>query len=83
MTNLDGFFTKFPNHMTDQYKPMTDYKPLKKVVNNTGKLFTPQKGPKSKPQSSIINQNVDIKVNASTYKNALSYTTYNLSAVSS
>ncbi|RNA17476.1 hypothetical protein BpHYR1_024365 [Brachionus plicatilis] len=81
MANVDGFFSKFPGHMTDQYKPMSNYKPVKRVVNSSGKLFTPQKGPKSKPQSSVINYNVGIKVNSSNFKNALNYNTYNLSAV--
>lgn len=82
MTNLDGFFTKFPNHMQDPFHPITDYKPIKKVVNSSGKLFTPQQGPKSKPQSSIINQNISVKINSNNFKKADSYATYNLKAVS-
>lgn len=82
MANVDGFFSKFPAHVTDQYKPLSNFKPVKRVVNSSGKLFTPQKGPKSKPQSSVINYNVAIKVNSNNFKNALSYNTYNLSAVS-
>ncbi len=37
MGNQDGFFTKFPGHQQDPFHPITDYKPLKKVVNNSGK----------------------------------------------
>lgn len=82
MGNNEGFFTKFPSHMNDQWKPVTEYKPIQKVVNSSGKLFTPQKGPKSKPQTSVINHNVAIKVNSQTYRNAQNYSTYNLPSVS-
>lgn len=82
MGNLEGFFTKFPNHLQEPYNPHTDYKPSKKIVNNSGKLFTPQQGPKSKPQTSIINQNITVKINANNFKKADSFATYNLRAVS-
>ena len=82
MGNKEGFFTKFPEHKTDPWKPMTEIKPIKKIVNNSGKLFTPQQGPKSKRTTSVINQNVHLRVNAKTYKQAQNYATYNLSAVS-
>lgn len=81
MGNLDGFYTKFPGHMTDPWHAVNDYKPIKKIVNNTGKLFTPQQGPKSKPQESVINKNVKIHVNSKNFKNAMSYSAYNLPAV--
>lgn len=80
--NYAGTFTEFPKHQPDPWKVMTDYKPIKRIVNNSGKLFTPQQGPKSKPQTSVINQNVGIKVNAKTYKSATTYATYNLPALS-
>ena len=67
----DGCFTKFPEYSTDLYKPITDYKPLKRVVNNSGKMFFPHEGPKSIPQVSVINYNVGIKVNQNTYKDAI------------
>ncbi len=82
MGNFDGFFTKFPNHMQDPWHPQNDYKPSKKIVNNSGKLFTPQQGPKSKRQSSIINQNIRVKINSTNFKKADSYATYNLPALS-
>jgi hypothetical protein len=82
MGNMDGFINKYPPHLDDPYKGKGDYKPLKRIVNNSGKLFTPQQGPKSKPQTSVINQNVAIKVNAKTFKTASNYATYKLNAVS-
>ena len=82
MGNLDGFINKFPGHKDDPYKPMTNYNPIKKIVNSSGQLFTPQQGPKSKPQESIINYNIAVKVNPNTYKDSLSYNTYNLKALS-
>lgn len=82
MANVDGFFTKFTPHMDDPWKPFVDSTPPKKVVNNTGKLFTPQQGPKSKRQTSVINYNVGVKVNANNYRQAHKFSTYNLGAVS-
>lgn len=80
--NKDGCFSKYPNHSDDKYAPMTDYKPLKRVVNNSGKLFTPQQGPKSIRQPSVINYNVLVKVNPKTYRQANKFSTYNLNLVS-
>lgn len=80
--NKDGCFTKFPSHMDDQYKGNLEYKPAKRVVNNSGKLFYPQQGPKSRPQNSVINYNVALKVNSSNYRQVSNYSTYNLKAVS-
>jgi hypothetical protein len=67
--------------MDDQYKGNLEYKPSKRVVNNGGKLFYPQQGPKSRPQNSVINYNVALKVNRSNYRTNTGYSTYNLSAV--
>lgn len=82
MGNLDGFINPFPNHKGDLYKSKVEYEPIKKIVNNSGKLFTPQQGPKTKPQESVINYNIGVKINRSNYKDAMSHNTYNLSAVS-
>ena len=68
--------------MDDQYKGNLEYKPSKRVVNNSGKLFYPQMGPKSRPQNSVINYNVALKVNSSNYRQNLSYSTYNFKTVS-
>ncbi len=81
MLNLDGFINKFPAHKDDPYKPFTNYNPIKKIVNSSGKIFTPQQGPKSKPQESVINYNIGVKINPNTYKDAYDYHTYNLRAV--
>lgn len=80
MGNLEGFINPFPGHKDEPYKPMTDYKPIKRIVNNSGKLFTPQEGPKSKPQKSVLNYNVSVKINSTNYKESLGYSGYNLPA---
>lgn len=54
----------------------------KRVVNNSGKLFTPQQGPKSKRQTSVIDYNVRVRVNSTNYRQAQSFSTYNLNAIS-
>ncbi len=82
MGNMDGFLNPFPGHKENPYKPMTNYNPIKKIVNSSGKLFTPQQGPKSKPQESVINYNVGVKVNQKSYKDSLNQHTDNLKAVS-
>lgn len=82
MGNMDGFINPFPGHKDDPYKPLTNYNPIKKIVNSSGKLFTPQQGPKTKPQESVINYNVAVKINQNSYKDALNHHTYNLKAVS-
>jgi len=82
MGNMDGFINPFPAHKENPYKPMTNYNPIKKIVNSSGKLFTPQQGPKTKPQESVINYNVGVKVNQSTYKDSLNHHTYNLKTIS-
>ena len=82
MGNMDGFINAFPGHKDDPYKPLTNYNPIKKIVNSSGKLFTPQQGPKTKPQESVINYNVAVKINQNSYKDALDHHTYNLKAVS-
>lgn len=68
--------------MDDPYKGNLDYKPAKRIVNNTGKLFYPQQGPKGRPTNSVINYNVALKVNRSNYKQNQNFATYSLSAVS-
>ena len=82
MGNLEGFFTKFPGHMQEPFKPQTDFKPSVRIVNNSGKLFTPHQGPKSKRQESVIQQNIKIKINRNNYKSAEAFHTYNLKSVS-
>ncbi len=83
MGNLDGFFSKYPDHKDDLYKLTPYFTPIKKVVNNSGKLFTPHQGPKSKRQTSVINQNIRLKINSQNYRQANSIATYNLPAVTS
>ena len=83
MGNLDGFFTKYPDHKTDPFKSVQYFTPIKKIVNNSGKLFTPHQGPKSKRQTSVINENIRIKVNNTNYRQAHAISTYNLPAVTS
>lgn len=82
MTNLDGFLTKYPTHMDDPWKSQVQIQPVKRIVNNTGKLFTPQQGPKSKRQISVIDYNVRVKVNPINYRQAHSFSTYNLTSIS-
>jgi hypothetical protein len=81
--NKDGAFSKYPAYSSEKYVANNDFKPEKRVVNNTGKLFTPQPWGKSKPQTSVINYNVGIKVNSTNFKTAAnSYSTYNLRSIS-
>lgn len=82
MANLDGFLNKYPDHKDDPYQRPQYFQPIKKVVNNSGKLFTPHQGPKSTRQTSIINQNIKLKINNQNYKKSDSYSTYNLNALS-
>jgi len=83
MGNYDGFINKYPNHMDEPFKPMPVIKLEKKIVNNSGKLFTPQQRGKSKPQVSVIDYNILVKVNPKTYQKAnQNYATYNLKSVS-
>ncbi|XP_045212300.2 UPF0602 protein C4orf47 homolog isoform X1 [Mercenaria mercenaria] len=51
-----GTFDPYPSHSADPYK----VKVVRSVniVNKSGKTFMPSQGPKSKPMTSIINQNV-------------------------
>ena len=82
MGNLEGFINPFPNYKGDLYKNKPEYEPIKKIVNTSGKLYTPQQGPKTKPQESVINYNVGVKINKTNYRDALDYHTYNLQTVS-
>lgn len=83
MTNPDGYINKYPTHLDDPYKTRTLVPLEKKIVNNSGKLFTPQPRGKSKPQESILNYNVLVKVNPKTYRQAAqNYSTYNFHSVS-
>ena len=68
--------------MDEQYKGNLDYQPAKRIVNSSGKLFIPQPGPKTRPQNSVINYNVNLKLNRSNYKSFSNYSTYNLGSVS-
>ncbi len=77
----DGCFTEFPSHMEDPFKENMMYKPRQKVVNTSGKLFYPDQGPKSTPQVSIINRNVNLKINKQNYKDSLNFMTYRLSGL--
>lgn len=81
MGNLEGFFTKYPDHKDDPFKHVQYFQPIKKVVNSSGKLFAPHQGPKSKRQDSVINKNIRIKINSTNYRQANSLATYNLHAV--
>lgn len=83
MLNADGFLNKYPNHMDEPFKSKMLIVPEKRVVNNTGKMFTPQQRGKSKPQASIIDYNILVKVNPKTYRQATqNYSTYNLGSLS-
>ena len=83
MGNIDGYLNKYPNHLDEPYKPRMLIKPEKKVMNNSGKMFTPQQRGKSKPQASIIDYNIIVKVNPKTYRQAnQNYSTYNFDSVS-
>jgi hypothetical protein len=83
MGNLDGFINKYPNHLDEPYKPRMLIKLEKKVMNNSGKMFTPQPRGKSKPQASIIDYNILVKVNPKTYRQAnQNYSTYNFGTIS-
>jgi hypothetical protein len=67
--------------MEDPFKENMMYKPRQKVVNTSGKLFYPDQGPKSTPQVSIINRNVNLKINKQNYKDSLNFMTYRLSGL--
>lgn len=82
MGNLEGFINPFPGHKDDPYKPIHANQPLKRIVNNSGKLFTPQEGPKTKPQTSVLNYNIGVRVNNQNFKEASNHSGYNLPAVS-
>lgn len=82
MKNPDGFLTKFAPHMEDPWKTPNPMVPIKRIVNNSGKLFTPQQGPKSKRQISVIDYNIRTRVNSNNYRQAHSFSTYNLNAIS-
>ncbi|EDO34007.1 predicted protein [Nematostella vectensis] len=58
-----GCFTSYPSHSEDPFQP-------KKKKNGDGerKIFRPSQGPKSTPMKSIINQNVDRRINRLNFK---------------
>ncbi|CBY20569.1 unnamed protein product [Oikopleura dioica] len=60
-----GCFDNYPSHSNDLYT----IKQNKKVtVNSSGKLFHAIPGPKSRPTPSVMQKNVEVRVNRNNYK---------------
>jgi len=63
--NKSGTFDVYPLHSVDEYRPKGK---AKKTPRRDGKLFLPNNYNKTRPQDSVVNQNVKLATNRSNYK---------------
>ncbi|XP_025090518.1 UPF0602 protein C4orf47 homolog isoform X2 [Pomacea canaliculata] len=61
-----GSFDPYPSHSVDPFG--VKIKRPVNVVNNTGKIYVPPTGPKSRPVNSIVDQNITRSINIQNYR---------------
>ncbi|KAK2179329.1 hypothetical protein NP493_498g02005 [Ridgeia piscesae] len=73
--SMIGMFDPYPSHSVNTYKKASLSRAVH-AVNNTGKTFMPNAGPKSTPVFSTVNWCVDKKVHKQNYKYVQRVMTY-------